>query len=358
MDQGKISSYQFSMIMVGFMLGSSIATNSTMIAKQDSWLSFLIGWGAGFVLLFITLGIGILHPNKTLVGILVDCFGKKAGKIISLIFILYFIALAALLVKVFGFYSVTVDYPETPILYILICVTIVSAFCIRIGIEVLARISGIFNCILVLFLLVSIAMLAVLFKINYLKPFLENGLTPVFISGFETGMIPFSEIFLCLMIFPNLNNKNNLIKSSVIAVFVAGLILLASIFRNIMVLGDLSSRVVYPSFLAFKLAPLSFSVESLFDINVALTIVIKIMLCIYGASKAIAEVFNLKEYRILVFPLSALIVPLSFFLQKSIMEQEFVSTHVVPIVDIPLLVVFPIIVLFVSLKKPNKKASP
>jgi spore germination protein KB len=346
------------MILIGFMLGSSIATNYTTIAKQDSWLSFLIGWGAGFVLLFITLGIGMLHPNKTLVGIFADCFGKKAGKIISLIFILYFIVLAALMVKVFGFYSVTVNYPETPILFILICVTIVSAFCIRIGFEVLGRISGIFICIILLSLLISIAMLAVLFKTNYIKPFLENGLTPVFISGLQTAMIPFSEIFLCLMIFPNLNNKNNLIKSSVIAIFVAGLLLLESICRNIMVLGaDLSPRVAYPSFMAFKMTPFPFSVESLFDINVALSSVIKIMLCIYGASKAIAEVFDLKEYKILVFPVSALIASLSFFLQKSIMEQEFVATHVVPIVDIPLLVVFPIIVLFVSLLKPDKKAT-
>jgi hypothetical protein len=39
------------------------------------------------------------------------------------------------------------------------------------------------------------------------------------------------------------------------------------------------------------------------------------------------------------------------------MEQEFVATHVIPIVDIPLLVVFPIIVLFISLFEPNEKTT-
>jgi spore germination protein (amino acid permease) len=354
MNQEKISPYQFSTIIMGFILGSSIAANATTIAKQDSWLSFLLGWGAGFVLLFITLGIGLLHPNKTLVGILIDCFGKKAGKIISLVFILYLIMLSALSVKVFGFYSITTNYPETPILFFIICVTLVAAFCIRTGIETLGRISEIFICITALNIFVSFPLLIARIKPDHLKPFLENGLTPVILSGFGTAMIPFSEIFLCLMLFPSLNNSRNLVKSSVIAIFVPGFLLFTAILRNITVLGaDFASRVSYPSFIVFKLTQFPFSVESLFDTNVALTIVIKIGLCIYAASKAIAEVFDLKEYKILIFPLSALIAPLSYFLQKSIMEQTYVATHIIPFVDVPLFVAFPLLVLVISLFKTN-----
>jgi spore germination protein KB len=222
MHQEKISSYQFSMILAGFLSGSSISYNDIELAWQDSWISFLIGWGAGFALLGITLVIGRLHPNKTLVGIFMDCFGKIAGKAFSLFFIIYFIILAAIISKDFGYYSQTTNYPETPILFFLICIIFVCAFCVRIGIEVLARTSEIFICIALLNLVISVALLIPLLNVDVFKPFLSAGLTPVLQSGYRIAMVPFSEVFLYLMIFPSLNNSKSLMRSSFIAFWVGG----------------------------------------------------------------------------------------------------------------------------------------
>jgi spore germination protein KB len=94
-------------------------------------------------------------------------------------------------------------------------------------------------------------------------------------------------------------------------------------------------------------------VESLLDVNYTLIVIIKIEVCIYGAAKAIAEVFNLQEYKMLVYSLSALTVSLAVFIQKSSMESEYVATQLVPAINIPVLVLFPIIVLIVSLCKKN-----
>lgn len=350
MRQEKISSYQLCMILTGFLSGSSIAFNDIKLARQDSWLSFLIGWGAGFILLWITLKIGKLHPGKTLVGIFTDCFGKAAGRIISMIFICCFIALAAVINKDFGFYSQTTSYPETPILFFSIVIILVCAFCIKIGIEVLGRISEIFICIALLNLVVSIALLTPLLHLNAFKPFLADGPAPVLQSGFKIAMVPFSEIFLSLMVFPSIDDPKKLAKSSMTAVLIGGAFLFAILLRNIMVLGaDLASRELYPSFVVFKLTVSSFTLESLLDINFALIVIIKIEVCIYGAAKAIAEVFGLKEYKILVSALSALIVSLSGLLQKSLMESETIASQVIPALSVPGLVAFPLLVLIVSL---------
>lgn len=122
-----------------------------------------------------------------------------------------------------------------------------------------------------------------------------------------------------------------------------------------MVLGpDLASRELYPSFVVFKLTVSSFTVESLLDANYALIVIIKIEFCIYGAAKSIAEVFGLKEYKILVSALSALIVSLSSLLQKSSMEADVVASQIIPAFSVPALVLFPILVLLVSLFEQKK----
>ncbi len=171
-------------------------------------------------------------------------------------------------------------------------------------------------------------------------------------------MVPFSKIFLFLTVFPSLNNQKKLVKSSSIAVFVVGLTLFLVVCRNLMVLGaDMASREVYPSFVVFKLTPLPFSVEALFDVNVALTIVIKISLCLYGACRSIAEVFGLKEYRRLIIPAAVAAAVLSCLLQKSAMEKMFVASKIVPALYLGLFVAFPLLILLISVCKPRKPAN-
>lgn len=352
MNRERISSYQVAMLLVGFLLGSSIAANSILTSKQDAWISFLIGWGAGFVLFSITIGIALLHPSKSLVGILVDCFGKAAGKVVSLVYMAYFVLLAALITSNFGFYSTTTNYPETPILFFLVCIVTAACFCLLGGLETLGRASEVMMAVTILNIILSICFLVPVFRFAFLKPFLGNGMEPVLKFAFTRAMIPFSEVFLLLMIFPNVNDMKKAVRSSWLGFIAAGLILLSVVLRNLLVLGpDLGSREIFPTFVVFKMTPLSISVEALFDINAALTIVIKLSLFIFGASKGIAEVFGLQKYRKIIVPTAAVTVVLSCYLQKRITDVLVVSAQIVPLTHLLFFAVFPLIVFIVSLIK-------
>lgn len=355
MNQERISSYQVAMMLIGFLLGSAIAANGILTAKQDAWLSFLIGWGAGFPLFFLTIGIALLHPHRSLVGILVDCFGNAAGKAVSLVFMAYFIILAALIASNFGFYSTTTNYPETPILFFLVCIVTAACFCLLGGLETLGRACEIMMVLTILNILFSLFILIPEFRFAFLKPYLGNGMGPVLKYAFTRAMIPFSEVFLLLMIFPNVNDMKKAVRSSWLGFILAGLILLSVAFRNLLVLGsDFGSREIFPTFEVFKMPSLPISAETLFDINAALTIVIKVSLFLFGASKGIAEVFGIQKYRKLIVPIAAVMVVLSYYLQKKVTDMLFVATHVVPVTHFVFFAVLPLIIFIVSLvKKPS-----
>jgi spore germination protein KB len=137
----KISPVQLAFLQIGFLFGSSAINNPATAARQDAWLAFLVGWAGGALLIGIYILISRLNPGMTLVDILLPCFGKIAGTILSLFYIWYFIHLASLVIRNFGDYMKTINYPQTPLLIIAVALTAVAAYSVRKGLESTGRTS-------------------------------------------------------------------------------------------------------------------------------------------------------------------------------------------------------------------------
>lgn len=140
----KISSVQLSILIMGFLFGSTAIINVATGAAQDAWLAYVIGWAGGFILIGIYAHISLLNPGRTLIEILKDNFGRYPGSIIAVLYIWYFIHLAALVLRNFGEYMVTAIYPETPILFVIILFALTIAYAVKNGLEVLSRTAEIF----------------------------------------------------------------------------------------------------------------------------------------------------------------------------------------------------------------------
>jgi spore germination protein KB len=254
----------------------------------------------------------------------------------------------------YGEFSVTTAYTETPLLFIIMCFCVVVILSVRAGIEVMGRISEIFIFLLtIVFLFVFIA-LTKQFDIENLKPFMPQGMKPILKTAFATLTFPFGETVVFLMIFPYVNKQKKIFKASLLSLTLVGVLLLSTIIRNIMVIGaDMVSRDIFPSHIVFRLIP-GIDVDPLLDINLIITGMIKVGICLYGATTGITELFNLDEYKPFVIPISALCVSLSIWVYRSLMEMLQWATSVWPYYSIPFQIVIPLILLLISLIK-NKK---
>lgn len=353
----RISNYQLFTLLCGFMIGSSLIVSPAAGAKQEAWLAFLIGCIIGTILIAMYASIYRLNPSCTLIEVLEKNFGKILGKGFAILYIWYFIHLASLVLRNFGEYSVVTGYPETPILFIIGSFSLIIAFSVRAGIEVMGRISEIFLAILTIILVFVFFSLITSYDIENLKPFMAQGIKPVIKNAFGIVTFPFGETIAFLMVFPHVIKQEKIMKTSIISSLFVGLVLIEAILRNTLVLGShMASRDIFPSHIVFRLIP-NLDVDPLLDVNLTLAGIIKAGICIYAASAGIVQLLKLDDYKPFVLPFTALAVSLSIWIYGSIMEMLQWAQDVWPYYSIPFQIVIPCILLilsFVSHKRSGK----
>ncbi|SJZ91110.1 GerAB/ArcD/ProY family transporter [Selenihalanaerobacter shriftii] len=347
----KISKYQLLVLMMGFIFG--IIVNPASAAYQDAWLAFIMGWAAGFILIGMYAYIAILNPNKTLIDILRATFGKYLGSILGMLYIWYFIHLAAIILRNFGEFMVISTYTETPLIFIVIILSGAVAYQVRSGLEVLARMSELFVPLVPIFVLFLFLILLPEYDVSNFLPILERGITPVIKAAFSITTFPFGEVVLFLMIFPALNEKDELFKTSYLATAIMGMILFIITIRDLLVLGpNFFANAIFPPVITTSVIPnLNLNLDPVIFVNFLIGGGIKGSLLIYAAALGLAQLFKLDHYKSFIIPLLLVTVGLSQWLYGSIMETLQWSAQIYPYYAIPFQVIIPLIILITSLIK-------
>ena len=352
----KISSIQLFLIMVGFIFGSSAIINQSVGAYQDAWLAFIIGWFSSYLLIGVYVTLSLLHPQKTLIDMLIDCFGTFFGKILSACYIFYFIHLAALVLRNFGEYMNTVNYPDTPLLFLMLALAMVTAFAVKNGLEVFSRVNEMLMPFAIFFVTGLFFVFIHTYELKNLLPFLEKGFLPVLKVSYGVLTFPFGETVLFLMIFPALNRKENLVKTVFLSITAGGLILLNITLRDLMALGPiLMNKVIFPPHSTTSLLP-DFVIDPFIAANLLINGGLKVVICSYCASLGITQLFGLEDYKPFVLPITAIVVSLSQWIYDSLPEMTRWAAEVYPIYVIPFQFIIPALLLIISLIKKKRSS--
>ena len=359
MNEEKISSYQVIMLLAGFFLGTSIVMNPAANSGADAWYSGLVSIATGFILVSFTAALAKLHPGKSLVEILIFCFGKIFGRIIGFFYLLFAVWLSGEVLLTFSNYSNTVSYTETPILFVSISYMLIIAFAVKIGLEAMGRISEVLIVLTILITFVALFSLFTSFHPDAFLPFFKDGITKPTLNGLMDGILPFAEVFLALNILPNLNDKSMMNKSLNLAMLVAGGVMYLFTIRNITVLGvDVTARNVFPSEKVFKLMPSSIDIIPLLDVNVIICSILKVSLALYAQAKILGDIFGLKDFKINVLPLAALDIVVSTTLHNDFISQLYAIKNIWPLMYVPVLIVMPFAMMIISVVKKGKANEP
>ncbi|KNY25384.1 GerAB/ArcD/ProY family transporter [Pseudobacteroides cellulosolvens] len=143
MKEVKLSNIQLGMLALGFLYGSTAIVNPASAAKRDAWISVLLGWAIGAILILMVLYISKINKGKTLSEILLSCFGKVFGKIFMGFFIIFFLYKATINTRAFGEFMATVSYPETPLIVLMGVFILGAIYVARSGLACLGRVSEI-----------------------------------------------------------------------------------------------------------------------------------------------------------------------------------------------------------------------
>lgn len=362
MQKEQITDKEALCLLVIFVMGSTLIIGIGGDANNDAWIAGIVGIIMAIPMLFVYSRILLLYQGRDLFDILNLTLGKIMGKIVAILYIWYAFHLGALVLRNFGEFISTVAMPETPMLVPMFCLGLVCIIAVRLGIEVLGRTSTYFFPVL-LFILVAVELLAIpQLHLDYIKPILGNGFTPILKGGFMTFSFPFAETVLFIGVFCSLKTKRSSFKVYFWGIMISATIIIIITIRNITMLGNMLDSINFPSYAAVSRISIGDFLQRI-EVTVSIVFVfgvfVKSSICLLVASKGIGKLFNLKDYRSIVIQTGLLMIYFSYIVYDNNMEMKYWAFKVYPYYAFPLQVIFPIIVWILAeiRVKNNQKAN-
>jgi len=352
MKNESISERQGIILIILFIIGTSLLNGSGGQAKQDAWIAVIIAMTWSIILLLMFSRILSLYPGKDLFDILQLVMGKFMGKIISILMIWFAFHDGATIIRSLSEFTNTIVFPDTPVIVPMFFFTTLVIWSVKEGIEVLGRWSEFF--IWIIFLIFFILCLLSISEMNIsrLKPILSNGFTPILKGAFSSFSYPFGETVMFIMVFSNISKIKNYKKTFMVGLLVGGVIILLSTLINTILLGsETISRIYFQSPLAVGLISIGSMIqrlESTVLLEFLVCVFVKVSICTFAVCNGLSKVFGLNDYKFIATPVSLLMLTFSLFIYKSIMEMSSWTINIWPYYSFGFEVIIPLFVFILA----------
>ncbi|WP_272949081.1 GerAB/ArcD/ProY family transporter [Paenibacillus contaminans] len=318
-------------------------------AKQDAWLSGILGLLTGLLVVYLIGTVGRLYPRLNLIECNAKIFGAWFGTIASLLFLGYIYYNAVGLVRIISDFMATQIMPETPIDAVHILFLSIIFMSLRLGLETIARASEIFLPWFVLLFLGLVLFLVPQVDIEQLHPFFANGIKPVLRGSIFSATNPYIELVPLLMIFPYVNRTEKLRKHLVAGALFAGIVLVIMIALSILVLGaDFTSRNMYPSYTLAKQISIGHFIERLeviMAIMWIITVFVKASIFTYLLQLGLAQLLKLRDTRVLALPLVFILAGSATAFAPNITSFNYATTSYWPFFDMTFGLALPVLLI-------------
>lgn len=362
MIQAKISPFQLFCLMFLFELGSAIVVGLGLGAKQDAWLTILLGMICSIPLFLLYTYLYQQYPDIPLTSYLPRILGKFIGFPVAIVYTVYFFYIAARVLRDFGDLMIISIYDLTPLYAINGFMILIIAYGIYCGIEVIGRASEqiFFIMVLLIFFGIGITLLSGLIDVRNLSPFLEGGWKPVISTVLlQTYTFPFGEIVVFTMLLPHLNTPQLVKKIGIFALIGSGSILSLTIAIEISILGVAgTSSAQFPLLETVTKVSIGGFIQRL-DVIVVTTLIlcmfVKILVFFYAGFTGIIGILNLSKKKHKRYCLLIISIVLLFYSQTmagSFTEHIKVGLEWVPLyLHLPLQTGIPVLLFLIALIK-------
>ncbi|OEF95635.1 GerAB/ArcD/ProY family transporter [Desulfuribacillus alkaliarsenatis] len=353
-----VNSKQAIFTIVMFITGSAIIFGVGGGAEQDIWIVIILSMLLVIPVLIMYARILEFYPGENLFTISKIVFGTFFGKFIIMLYTWYAFHLGGLVLRNFSEYIQIVSFPETPQIFTLTLMTIVTIYFVKSGIEVIGRWTVLFFPILLLVSLLVIMLSIPIMNPIYIRPTFEYGIMPVISNTSTVFAFPFAETVLFIMVFDKINGKVGLRKVYLYSLLIAGSMILLSSVKNVLVLGSAASLYYFPAHTAARLIEVGTFLQRIEVLTAIICIacgLIKISICLLVATRGIAALFNINDNKIFVFPTGLLMMSFAVIIYNNTIEMFSWATEIYKYYALPFQLLIPLILWLVLEIKMRKQ---
>lgn len=359
----KISNYQLFAITFIFQLGTTIIFGFGGSAGKDAWIGELVSCLLGVFVVLIYLALRKMNPGLTLVQWFPAQLGRWIGTPIAFLYPLMYLYIVGRMIADIRDMVSTALLPHTPLIVITGLFAIIIVCCVYGGIENISRLGELFLPIVLIMFCIEVILLlnSGVLNVENLQPVLENGWGPIVKVVYPAGLAQsFGETIALAMFWPNTKHPEKVMKITLLATVLSGLMIACFDMLAILVFGDLFSGFLYPLYTLLSVISVGEFIENLQMFGVLyflMTALLKCVVQMFAAISGIQQLTNMKSYRVLVIPACAVSLFLGMTMSKNIAEHIYRQhfEFLVPYIWVPLLFVLPTILLLVTWLRRLKK---
>lgn len=302
-----ITPVQATLMAVHFMISGIQVINVNNDASLPVWLPvvFSVIFSAPLILMFARMS--ALEPDEDMFGMMRRAFGKVAGSILTVLYTLYALYLAAVNLRYMGEYVQVVSLPDTPSFAFLLAVGIFCWWVLRHGAEVFGRFSAVLFPIMTAVWIIILLMSLKLFNFSYALPAYPDQLAEAASTGADIASFSFSEAFLFLCLPCGVKKS----RKSSYGVFLTAFGL-SAVFIFIVTVTDLLiighpalSGLYFPHYSALSVINIGDFVTNIEVIGIlqfVISATIKTAVCIFAAAQGIESITRTGNVTLLIAP--------------------------------------------------------
>ncbi|MGP3561745.1 GerAB/ArcD/ProY family transporter [Geobacillus sp. BK01] len=332
MEKGKITSTQMMLLLYPAIVATAILLVpgvTAQHAEQDMWLSPFWASLIGFLTVHLSVQLHGLYPKKTPIEYSVEILGWFFGKLVGLLFLLFYFHVTSIIIREYGEFVVGNFLFHTPIQFVMGTMVFVCAVAVRSGVEVLGRLAQILVPVVIVLLVIIVLLLLPDIDPETMLPMFENGLWPS-IMGAATPQSWFSECFLMAFLLPHVIDEDHGRKWGNIGVIAVMLTLFFTNLVTLFVFGNTTGQFVYPVMSVVRYISIADFLEHVEAVVMALWVVgvfLKICVFYYVSVSAMALWLGLSQYKPLVFAAGCMLWLCSIWSARDLIEMtHFLGT--------------------------------
>lgn len=333
-EKGRLTVRQLASLMFLCTIGEQILFFPSMItsyAKQDAWISSLVGVAGGMGVLLIMLAVYNMNPRLNLIEHVFRILGPWIGAIVSVFYIFYFLISSSTFIREMGDFMGTEILKNSPLWAIHLTFIVALAWGLRSGLPNIGRTAEIFLPLVILFLIILTLCLLPKAELENIKPILGQGLLSPFQGFIAVLTYPYCELCIFMMLLPYTERRTHLKRDFLLMGMIGGLMLTLTLSICLLVLGPFLTQ--HHWFTSFNLSRMinigNFlqRIEAFMASVWVIAVFFKTVLFFYSFALGLAHLFRLSSYRILILPSSLLILTFSLLVAPN---ETFYLKVVIP----------------------------
>lgn len=317
----KIDRMQYFFMIPNLLFGKAIGITAGVMVRElgaDVWISMIMGFVIGTIIMLLLVYLCSKFPNKTIIEISEELFGKWGRMSIGIILILYFIMAYGASANVMNLHLSEYFLPQTPFILLCILYTLLCMYGVILGVEVVVRFSFVG---FIMAIMISVTMvtgtITDLQPIN-LFPIMDGG----FLNNLAGSIYSFGDITMAILaigfLYPMLNKKKGIAKITIWSMVAGAFIIIIWPLYELMVLGpELMKQAVVVCMRVIRCAQLTKYLPRYELIMVSFFsfgMVVQSVAMFYCAKYCIKQITGIKKNWIMILPLTFVLIIITYYM--------------------------------------------